>query len=111
MAMGVGRQQQQQPTSYIVQPISTHGGSVVVYFGCFCFRGELVFLDFDDIFMCVVNKHFELLEFVLDSVYVDLKYNDISLTFTTGPVCLCGVSHVVVIGLYVRLSQHPMWVQ
>ena len=27
-----------------------------------------------------VNKHFELLEFVFDSVYVDLQYNDISLT-------------------------------
>ena len=29
----------------------------------------------------------------------------ISLTFTTGPVCLCGVSSpVVVLGLFVRLS-------
>ena len=34
--------------------------------------------------MCVVNKHFELLEFVSNSVYVDLKYNEISLTFTAG---------------------------
>ena len=37
-----------------------------------------------------MNKQFELLEFVFNSVYVDLKYNEISLTFTTGYVCLCG---------------------
>ena len=70
-----------------------------------CFRGELGFLDCDDICMCVMEKHFELLEFVLISVYVDLKC-DISLTFTAGSVCLCGVcSYVVVLGLSVRLSR------
>ena len=38
-------------------------------------------------------------------VYVDLQHDDISLTFTAGPVCLCGVSSpVVVLGLFVRLS-------
>ena len=73
-----------------------------------CFRGELDFLNCDDIFMCVVNKQFELLDFLLNSVYVDLKYNEISLNFTAGYVCLCGVcSHVVVLGLSVRLSW--MW--
>ena len=36
-----------------------------MYFGCFDFRGELGFLNCDDICMCVVNKQFELLEFVL----------------------------------------------
>ena len=46
------------------------------------FWGEVGFLDCDDICMCVVNKHFELLDFFLNSVYVDLKYNEISLTFT-----------------------------
>ena len=63
--------------------------------------------------MCVVNKQFELLEFVFDSVYVDLQYNGISLTFTAGYVCLCGVcSPVVVLGLSVRLSWYPMlWVR
>ena len=51
--------------------------------------------------MCVVNKQFELLEFV----YVYLPYDEISLTFTAGYVCLCGVSSpVVVLGLFVRLS-------
>ena len=47
--------------------------------------------------MCVVNKQFELLGFVSESVCVDLHYD--------GPVCLCGVSSpVVVLGLFVRLS-------
>ena len=54
--------------------------------------------------MCVVNKQFEL-EFVFDYVYVDLQYDETSLTFTDGSVSLCCVcSHVVVFGLSVRLS-------
>ena len=45
--------------------------------------------------MCVVNKQFELLEFVFDSVYVDLQYDEVSLTFTTGYLCMCGIcSHL-----------------
>ena len=43
----------------LLQPIGE-----VMYLGSFCFRGELGFLNCD-ICMCVVNKHFELLEFVL----------------------------------------------
>ena len=43
--------------------------------------------------------------------YIDVCYcdmfsvvNEITLTFTAGPVCLCGVnSPVVVLGLFVRL--------
>ena len=42
----------------------------------------LGFLDSYDICMCVVNKHFELIEFVFNSVYVVLKYNYIYLSFT-----------------------------
>ena len=38
--------------------------------------------------MCVVNKQFQLLEFVSNSVYVDLQYDEISLTFTTGSCVL-----------------------
>ena len=76
-----------------------------VYFGCFGFRVELGFLNCDDVCMCVVNKQFELFKFVFDSVYVNLQYDEISLTFTAGSVCLCGVSSpVVVLGLFVRLS-------
>ena len=78
-----------------------------MYFWYFGFRGELGFLNCDDVCMCVVNKQFELIEFVSESVYVDLQYDEIPLTFsfTAGPVCLCGVSSpVVVLGLFVRLS-------
>ena len=88
------------------------------------YRGELS----GDVCMCVVNKQFELLEFVFDSVYVDLQYDEISLTFTAGYVdlqydeiyltftagyvslcCVCG--HVVVFGLSVSLSWYPMWMR
>ena len=62
--------------------------------------------------MCVVNKQFELLEFVFDTVYVDLLYDAISLTFTAGYVSLCCVcSRVVVFGLSVKLSWYPMWMR
>ena len=92
-----------EPTSCLVQPIGAHCCEVM-YFGCFGFRGELGFLNCD-VCMCVVNKQFELHVFVSESVYVDLQYDEISLTFTAGPVCLCGVSSpVVVLGLLVRLS-------
>ena len=65
--------------------------------GCFGFRGELGFLNCDDVCMCVVNKQFEFLEFVSESVNVDLQYDEISLTSTAGSVCLCGVSSPVVV--------------
>ena len=85
----------------------------VMHFGCFGFRDELGFLHCDDICMCVVNRQFEFLEFVFDSVYVDLQYDEIFLNFTTGSVCVCGVcSPVVLLGLSVRLSWYPMlWVR
>ena len=84
-----------------------------MYFGSFCFRAELGFLNCNYICMCVVNKQFELLEFFFfDSVYVGLQYDEISLTFTVGSVCLsCVCSHVVVFGLSVRLSWHLMWMR
>ena len=50
-----------EPTPCLVRPV--HGGEVM-YFGSFCFRGELCFLHCDDIGMCVVNKQFELPELV-----------------------------------------------
>ena len=53
-------------------------------FGVFGFRGELGFVNCDDVCICVVNKQFELLKFVSESVYVDLQYDEISLTFTAG---------------------------
>ena len=74
----------------LVQHIGAPGGKVM-YFGSFCYGGELGLLNCDNIGMCVVNKQFELLEFVFKSIYVDLQYNEISLTFTAGSVCLCDV--------------------
>ena len=44
--------------------------------------------------MCVVNKQFELLEFVFNSVYVDLKYNEILLL----GLCACVVCIVMWLG-------------
>ena len=93
-----------EPTFCLVQPIGAHCGEVM-YSGCIGFSGELGFLNCDDVCMCVVNKQFELLEFVSEFVYVDFQYDKIYLTFTTGYVCLSGVSSpVVVLGLFVRLS-------
>ena len=46
--------------------------------------------------MCVVNKQFELLEFVFDFVYIDLQYDAISLTFTAETVLvLCLWSSLI----------------
>ena len=47
-----------------VQPNSAHGGKSM-YFWSFCLRGELGFLNCNNICMCVVKKQFELHEFVL----------------------------------------------
>ena len=49
--------------------------------------------------MCVVNKQYEFLEVVSESLMMRFS------TSTAGSVCLCGVSSpVVVLGLFVRLS-------
>ena len=56
-----------------------------------------------------VNKQFEFLELAFDFVYVDLKYDDIYLTFTVGSVCFSGVrSHVAVFGMSVKLSWYSI---
>ena len=70
-------------TPCLVRHIGMHNVEVM-YFRSFCFRGELGFINCDDICMCVVNKQFELLQFLFNSVYVDLNYNESSLTFTAG---------------------------
>ena len=82
-----------EPTSCLVQPIVAHCCEVM-YFGCFGFRGELGFMNCDHICMCVFNKQY----------LIPIIYDEISLTFTAGSLCLCGVcSPVVVLGLSVRL--------
>ena len=63
-----------EPTPCLVQPIVAHGGEIMLLL-VFCFRGELGFLNSDDICMCILNKQFELPEFVFKSIYVDFKYN------------------------------------
>ena len=78
----VGSNECNEPTSCLVHPIDAHCCEVM-YFGCFGFRGEFGFLNCDDC-MCVVIKQFELLEFVSESVYVDLQYDEISLTLLLG---------------------------
>ena len=55
--------------------LSAHTIVKLCTLGVFALRGELGFLNCDDICICVVNKQFELLEFVFDSVYVDLQYD------------------------------------
>ena len=66
------------PPPALWQPIGAHCCEVM-YFGCFGFRGELGFLNCDDV-MCCREKQFEFLEFVSESVNVDLQYDEISLT-------------------------------
>ena len=62
--------------------------------------------------MCVVNKQLGLLEFVFDSVYIDMQYDEISLSLTVGSVSMCCIcTHLVVFGLSVRLSWCPMWMR
>ena len=85
-----------EPTSCLVQPIGTHGGELCTL-GVFALG--LGFLNCDDICMCVVNKQFELLEFVFDSVYVVLQYAEIALTFLLLGVCPCVVSVVMWLSL------------
>ena len=41
--------------------------------------------------MCVVNKQFELLDFVFDSEYVDLHYDEIARRFTVVYDCVVSV--------------------
>ena len=95
-----------EPTPCLVQPIGTHGGKVM-YIGCVCNRGELGSLNCDDICVCVVNKQFELLEFVL--IPFMLTCNMIYLALTLG---LCPyVVFVAVLGLSVTLSRYLMWMR
>ena len=62
--------------------------------GVLFFKGELGFLKCDDICMCVVNKQFVLLEFVFDSIYVDMSMIMFISLLLLG-LCPCGVSVVM----------------
>ena len=82
----------------LVRPIGVHVGEVM-YFGSFCLGGELGFLNCNDVCMCVVNKQFELIEFV---------FNSVMFIFYCW-LCVLVCRHVVILGLSVRLSWYPMW--
>ena len=82
-----------EPIPCLVQPVGTHGGEVM-YFLCVCFRGELGFLNYDDICMCVVNKQFELLEFVLIPCMLTCSMM-IFLSLLLLDLCPCVVSVVM----------------
>ena len=76
---------------------------------CYCDMFSVVNVYLDHLKFCVVcinsRRYVCCSECDVESVYVDLQYDEISLTFTAGPECLCGVSSpVVVLGLFVRLS-------
>ena len=62
-----------------------------MYFWCFGFRGELGFLNCDDVCMCVVNKQLSSSSLFLSPFMLTCSMRDLS-HFTAGPVCLCGVS-------------------
>ena len=85
------------------RPHWSDGAAEIMYFGCFTFGGELGFLNCDDVCICVVNKQFELLGLVFESVYVDLQYDEISLTFTS--VVAVTVMHVLLFVLHVCMLQ------
>ena len=90
-----------EPTSCLVQPIGAHCCEVM-YFGCFGFRGELGFLNCDDVCMCVVNKQFSSSSLFLSPLMLTCSMMRFLSRLLLG---LCGVSSpVVVIGLFVRLS-------
>ena len=68
-----------------------HADVVCLCLVCTLWQSSMLSSNCHDICMCVVNKQFELLKFICNSVYVDLNYNEISLTFTAGSVCLFDV--------------------
>ena len=82
-----------EPTSCLVQPISTHGGEDM-YLGSVCFRSEHRFMNCDDICMCVVGKQFELLEFVFNSAMLTGSMMSFLSLLQMG-LCHCVVSVVM----------------
>ena len=97
-----------KPTSYLLQLIGSHCCEVM-YFGCFGFRGELGFLNCDDVCMCVVNKQFELLEFVLIPFMLTCSMMKFLSILMLG-MCPCVVS-MVVFGLTMSLLWYTMWMR
>ena len=57
--------------------LSMRKDGVVWYFLCFSFLCEFCFLYCDDVWLGAVYDFFQFLDFVSDTVYVDLKYDDV----------------------------------
>ena len=95
------------PPFCLVQPIGAHC-SEVMYFGCFSFRGELGVLNCDDVCMCVVNKQFEILEFLSLFMLTCNMMRFLSVLLLGLWVCVVLVDLVLVLGLFVRLSWYTM---
>ena len=84
--------------------IGAHSGKVM-YFGSICFRGELGFMNCDDICMCIIRLSFSSL-FLIPFMLACSIIRFISILLRG----LCAVrSYVVVFGLSVRLSWYPVW--
>ena len=77
------------------------------------FRGELGFLNCDDVCMCVVNKQFELLKFGLFPFMLTCSMMRF-LSLLLLSLCPCVVSMVIWLSLArpsVSLSWYPMWMR
>ena len=71
-------------------PIGTHGGKVM-YFRCVCFKGEIGFMNCDDICMCVVNKQIEPLEFFIRFMFTCSMMRFLSLLLLGMFLCVVTV--------------------
>ena len=94
-----------EPTSCLVQPIGAQDGEVICP-GCVFFRCELGFLNCADICMCVVNKQYVLIPFMLTCNMMRI------LSLLLLGLCPCIVS----VGKWsslvsVRLSWYHMWMR
>ena len=72
-----------------------------MYFGCVCFRGDLGLLDCDDICMCVVIKHFDILAVVFGFFSFHLCCPEVYWDISHSYCGLCVRSNVIVLGLSV----------
>ena len=82
-----------EPTSCLVQPIGAHCCEVM-YFECFGSRGELGFLNYDNICVCVVNTQFELLKLFMIPFMLTCTMMRFHSLLLLG-LCACMVSVVL----------------
>ena len=88
------------PTSCIVQPIGTHGGEVM-YFGCVSFRGELGFMNFDDICLSVVKSSLSssslfLIPFMLTCSMMSIAFDTFNIHTLTHKLHQTNILHTII---------------